>query len=88
MRIAEPFRLPGGEAGVDLWPAFNSLRKIPAALIRGARSDILSPDVASEMVSRHPALDYMVVSNVGHAPTLSEPECVAAIDRLLAKVSS
>ncbi len=87
MRIAEPFRLPGGEAGVDLWPAFNSLRKMPAALVRGARSDILSHEAATEMVSRHPELDYVVVPNVGHAPTLIEPECGAAIDRLLAKVS-
>src|SRR3546814_5681812 len=29
MKIAEPFRLPGGEGGVDLWPALESLRHMP-----------------------------------------------------------
>ena len=31
MRIAEPFKLPGGEAGFDLWPAFRALDGHPVA---------------------------------------------------------
>lgn len=88
MKIAEPFRLPGGEAGVDLWPAFESLKGIPLALVRGERSDILSDATAREMKKRHLGLDYVRVARVGHAPTLMEPPALAAIDRLLTKVKS
>lgn len=88
MKIAEPFRLPGGEAGVDLWPAFESLKGVPMTLIRGDRSDILSDKTAREMKKRHPGLDYVIISRTGHAPTLMEPQAVTAIDRLLAKVTS
>ncbi|HEX7858012.1 MAG TPA: alpha/beta hydrolase [Sphingobium sp.] len=82
-RIAEPFRAPGGESGVDLWPAFDALKAAPATLIRGALSDILSEATAQEMARRHPGLELVTVPRVGHAPTLLEPESVAAIDRLL-----
>ena len=87
MRIAEPFRLPGGEAGVDLWPAFDSLRATPTLLLRGTLSDVLSEDVAQRMAERHPELDYVEVPHTGHAPILTEPDCVAAIDRLLARAA-
>lgn len=86
MKIAEPFRLPGGEAGVDLWPAFDSLNRVPMVVVRGALSDILSDKTAIAMAKRHRGLDYVTVPRVGHAPTLNEPEAVAAIERLLAKV--
>src|SRR3546814_16017040 len=42
MKIAEPFRLPGGEGGVDLWPALESLRHMPLLLIRGTLSALRS----------------------------------------------
>jgi pimeloyl-ACP methyl ester carboxylesterase len=88
MKIAEPFRLPGGEAGVDLWPAFDTLKDIPLAVVRGERSDILSDKTAKAMVKRHRGLDYVTVPRTGHAPTLSEPEAIAAVDRLLARIEA
>jgi len=88
MKIAEPFRLPGGEAGVDLWPAFDTLKRVPMALVRGERSDILSDATAKAMVKRHGDLDYVTIPRTGHAPTLDEPEAAAAIDRLLDRVKS
>ena len=30
MRIAEPFKLPQGEAGFDLWPVFRALEGVPS----------------------------------------------------------
>lgn len=87
MKIAEPFRLPGGEAGVDLWPAFDSLKDIPTLLLRGELSDLLSDATARRMAARHPGLDYVVVPRVGHAPALDEPESIAGMDRLLARVA-
>lgn len=86
MRIAEPFRLPGGEAGVDLWPALDALAPAPSLLLRGEVSDLLSETTAQEMGRRLPQLERVTVPGIGHAPTLIEPESEVAIDRLLARV--
>jgi pimeloyl-ACP methyl ester carboxylesterase len=85
-RIAEPFRVPGGEAGVDLWPALEAMRGMPIAVVRGALSDLLSEATAGEMKRRIPDLDLVTVPRVGHTPVLDEPEAGLAIDRLLARV--
>ena len=86
MKIAEPFRVPGGEAGFDMWPAFESLAGLPATLLRGELSDLLDPACAAEMARRVAGMEMMTVPHVGHAPSLEEPESVAAIDRLLSRV--
>ena len=84
--IAEPFRMPGGEAGVDLWPAFAALAGVPTQIVRGALSDVLSEATAQAMVERAGDATLVTVPRVGHAPTLDEPVAVAAIDALLARV--
>jgi pimeloyl-ACP methyl ester carboxylesterase len=86
MRIAEPFRLPGGDSGFDLWAAFRALRGIPSLVVHGAISDLLSAETVAGMKAENPALESVTIPNVGHAPTLEEPEAVAAIDALLARV--
>jgi len=86
MRIAEPFKLPGGEAGFDLWPAFGAMKNIPTLLLRGGLSDLLSEETMARMQAENPALQAVTVPRVGHAPTLDEPEAVAAIDKLLKRV--
>ncbi|BAK67897.1 putative hydrolase [Sphingobium sp. SYK-6] len=85
-RIAEPFRAPGSEAGFDLWPAFEAFGDIPLTLVRGALSDLLAPQTATAMQARLPQLELVTVPNVGHAPTLEEPDAMAAIDAFLANV--
>lgn len=82
--IAEPFRLP--QASFDLWPAFETLHGLPATLVRGGLSDVLSAETADEMVRRVPTMELITLPRTGHAPTLDEPESVAALDRLLARV--
>lgn len=88
MRIAEPFKLPGGEVGVDLWPAFRALAGRPATLLRGELTDLLSLETVDRMQAEHPDMAVATIPRVGHAPTLDEPESVAAIDALLARVQS
>ncbi len=88
MAIAEPFRVPGGEAGVDLWPALDALKAMPSLLVRGTLSDILSAATATRMAETLPLLERVEVERTGHAPTLSEPDCVEAIDRLLARIGA
>ncbi len=87
MKIAEPFRLPGNEAGPDMWRALDQLKTVPVALVRGGRSDILSQAVAQRMAAELSHAELAVVPDVGHAPTLDEPEAIAATDRLLARIA-
>ena len=69
------------------WFAFRRLaRRTPVLLIRGERSDILSASIADRMQRRAPRLHTAVVPGVGHAPTLAEPEALAAINAFLAAV--
>lgn len=86
MKIAEPFKLPGGEAGVDLWPVFDSLSGIPLLVLRGATSDILEKPVATKMLKKHGAATLVTIPRVGHAPSLDEPEALEAIKGFLAGV--
>jgi pimeloyl-ACP methyl ester carboxylesterase len=86
MRIAEPFRQPGGDTGFDLWTAFATLKDIPSLVVHGGISDLLSRATVERMLAENPAMEAATVPNVGHAPTLEEPEAAEAIDRLLARV--
>ena len=87
MKIAEPIRAMGSEAGVDMWPVMQAFQGIPTLLLRGERSDLLSAASAQRMADGIGATAELVaVPGVGHAPALDEPESVAAIDRLLTRV--
>jgi pimeloyl-ACP methyl ester carboxylesterase len=85
MRIAEPFKA-AETGGFDLWPAFRCLAGRPSLAVRGGRSDLLSDATIALMKAENPDLEAVTVPEVGHAPTLDEPEAQAAIDRLLARV--
>ena len=87
MKIAEPFRLPGGEAGPDMWRALAALGDVPVLVVRGGRSDILSAATAERMVAALPDAELLTLTQVGHAPTLDEAEAGEAIDRWLARTS-
>lgn len=86
MKIAEPFKLPGGDTGFDLWTAWRALKGVPSLALRGELSDLLSEETVERMEAENPALEAVAVPRVGHAPTLDEPEAQAAIDRLLKRV--
>lgn len=87
MKIAEPFRVPGNEAGPDMWQAFDAFKDKPLLVVRGETSDILSSETAAKMQARLPHCDLVTVPRVGHAPTLDEPEAVAGLARLLARLA-
>ncbi|MEG3182228.1 alpha/beta hydrolase [Sphingomonas sp. LT1P40] len=86
MKIAEPFRVPGNEAGPDMWRAFDGLKGKPLLVVRGERSDILSGATAAAMRERVTGCELLTIAETGHAPTLNEPEAVMAIGRLLERV--
>jgi pimeloyl-ACP methyl ester carboxylesterase len=87
MRIAEPFKMPQGEAGFDLWPAFRSLDGIPSLVVHGEVSDVLSAESLRKMTDAVPSMESVTVPRVGHAPTLEEPAAEKAIDKLLKRVA-
>ena len=68
----------------DLWPQFIALGQVPAFVLRGANSDVLSAETLEAMTERHPNLRAMTVPDQGHAPVLKEPETVEAIGAFFA----
>jgi pimeloyl-ACP methyl ester carboxylesterase len=62
-------------------------RKRPVLLIRGQLSDIISADIAERMQRMAPRLQRVDIPRVGHAPMLTEPAAVDAIDQFLRTVS-
>jgi pimeloyl-ACP methyl ester carboxylesterase len=86
MAIAEPFKNRGPTPQVDLWPLFAALGEKPLLVVRGAKSDLLTAETAAKMQSVAPHMRLAIIPGVGHAPELSEPEAVAAIDEFLASL--
>ncbi|RZK01078.1 MAG: alpha/beta hydrolase [Novosphingobium sp.] len=85
MKIAEPFARIEAGPQPDLWPGIDALAGKPILLLRGALSDLLSAQTLEQMRAALPGSETVTIPNVGHAPTLDEPDAVAAIERLLAR---
>ncbi len=66
-KIAVPFRSTA--APPDLWPVWDAIR-CPTLVLRGARSDLLSPATVQEMAARGPKPAIVEFPGIGHAPTL------------------
>jgi pimeloyl-ACP methyl ester carboxylesterase len=54
--------------------------------VRGEKSDLLTAETAAKMQATAPGMKLAVIPDVGHAPELSEPEAVKAIDEFLGAV--
>ncbi len=67
---------------LDMWVPFARI-EAPVLVIRGAESDILASRTVERMKSVVPNVESVEVPNVGHAPTLIEPESRAAITMFL-----
>lgn len=77
--------LPDAAPPVDLWPLFGALGETPVLTIRGANSDILTEATLAAMAGARPDMAHVTVADRGHAPFLTEPEAVLAIDRFLTR---
>ncbi len=67
----------------DLWHLFTAVRRVSTLVVRGQISSILPRETLAEMADRHLEMQSVTVPRVGHAPSLGEPECIAAIDTFL-----
>ena len=86
MAIADVFNTAGPVPKVDLWPFFAVLAEKPLLIVRGALSELLTAASFEKMRAAAPTATFVEIPDVGHAPTLDEPEAVAAIDEFLTKL--
>ncbi len=63
----------------DLWPLFGALAQVPLLLVHGGRSTLLLAATVARMRAARPDMAVATVPESGHAPTLAEPEAVAAL---------
>ncbi len=68
----------------DLWPLFEACAALPLGLIRGANSDLLSPDATEEMRRHRPDMLFAEIPDRAHIPFLDEPAAVAVLHAFLA----
>lgn len=68
------------------WELFEACAGLPLALIRGATSDVLSAETATEMRRRRPDMIFAEVPHRGHVPFLDEPEALDCIGEWLAQI--
>jgi pimeloyl-ACP methyl ester carboxylesterase len=85
-RISEPMRSAADQPAPDLWPLLEPLKNVPALILRGELSDVLSSATVARMTAAMPAAKAVTIPHVGHAPTLDEPDAIAAIEELLSAV--
>lgn len=74
--LRDMMRQGGRRDTIDLW---EPLRRItaPTLLVRGAESDVLSPDVAKRMVDALPDGRLVEISGAGHPVPMDQPEAFA-----------
>lgn len=72
----------------ELWPLLSSLAEKPVTCLRGANSDLLTDKTLQQLKNTLPQAEILTVPDRGHVPFLDEPECVAAIERWLARVDA
>lgn len=70
------------------WPQFDGLRGMPLLIIRGANSDLLSPETVQAMSVRHPDASVHIVQGQGHAPLLIDDETIGRICEFAAKIDN
>lgn len=70
----------------ELWPLFDACAGLPLALVRGANSDLLSPETAAEMRRRRPDMLFADVPDRAHVPFLDEPQALGVIRNWLEQI--
>lgn len=65
-----------------LWQLYDGITA-QTLLLRGAQSDLLSPDTALAMTQRGPKARLVQFAGVGHAPTLVAPDQVDVVSAFL-----
>jgi pimeloyl-ACP methyl ester carboxylesterase len=80
--IRRPPRAGSAARPLDLWTHYTRVTA-PILIVRGGESDILSSETATRMLKVQRRARLIEVPGVGHAPSLVEPEALAAIAEFL-----
>ena len=75
--IAAVFTM-GEIADVDLWPLWEKVT-CPVLVLRGESSDLLTPEVAGQMVERGHDVRLVEIAGCGHAPALMAEDQIAIV---------
>lgn len=75
--IAEPFA-QSVEQDIDLWDLWERIT-CPTFVLRGAESNLLTPDTLTKMQTRGPSVTSVTVPQCGHAPSLMQAGQIQAI---------
>lgn len=67
----------------EMWEQFDTLKHLPALVLRGELSDLLSEQTVEAMEQRHPNLRSYVVEDEGHPPLLRDLRTIRLIDGFL-----
>jgi pimeloyl-ACP methyl ester carboxylesterase len=67
----------------DLTALFRAIRGLPVLALRGERSTAVTEAAFAELRRHLPQASFVTVPGLGHAPSLDEPEAIAAIDDFL-----
>ena len=84
LALAKALVLPDGPLP-EMWKQFGALARVPALVLRGANSDLLSEATVAAMGRRHPDLAAHVVPDEGHAPLLRDAPTQAVIQEFLVR---
>ena len=81
----DPAIRSGGSSAVPELEPWDAVKQIqcPALILRGANSDVLSPETAQKMTEVMADARLVEVPGVGHAPVLVEPVAVEALEAFL-----
>lgn len=72
----------------DLWPLFEAIYSIPLLVLRGEKTDLLTPETLQKMLELHPDADSFEIPGQGHAPLLWDEPSQQVIAGFLEKVSA
>lgn len=67
----------------DLWGLWDAFGPIPTLLVRGAITDLITPETVAEMTRRKPDLQVVEVAGVGHAPFMTEDDAWPGIKKFV-----
>jgi pimeloyl-ACP methyl ester carboxylesterase len=76
--IAASFRRATSAGEIDLWSYYDRVR-CPVLALRGAESDLLSPETLAAMSRRGPRSEVMEVPGVGHAPMFLDEKQISIV---------
>lgn len=84
--ISVPFKASTPEsaqrAEAMLWMAYDAI-SCPTLLVRGAESDLVTPETAQAMTTRGPKAKLVEIPGVGHAPTFMHVDQIAIVKEFL-----